>query len=175
MPKGGAKFFVILKYIPVYTIIMTFLEKVCLALNNGRVGYVVVGGYAVALHGAVRGTLDIDIALRWTKRDLEKAERVINDLGLVSSLPICAVDVYNFRDEYINNRNLIAWNFHNPDDVSEQLDIVINFDASGLKVIRKKLPGSTIPILNRKDLIQMKQSSGRPQDLEDIKALEKLK
>jgi|GEM_PF-5334463 len=31
-----------------------------------------LGGYAVALHGA-RGTVDIDIVLRWTLRDLEAA------------------------------------------------------------------------------------------------------
>jgi len=31
-----------------------------------------------------------------------------------------------------------------------------------------------VPILSRKDLIEMKRAAGRPQDLEDVKALEHL-
>ena len=153
---------------------MTFLEQICVALNKANIHYVVVGGYAVALHGAVRGTLDVDIALRWTERDLVRTEMALKSIGLVSRLPVQAIDVFNYRDEYIENRNLIAWNFYNPDNLAEQLDIVINFDAKGLKRIKKKLPNGIVPILNIKDLIRMKKCSGRPQDIEDIKALEKL-
>jgi hypothetical protein len=37
-----------------------FILKVVKALNAYKVHYAVVGGYAVALHGAVRGTVDLD-------------------------------------------------------------------------------------------------------------------
>ena len=154
---------------------MTFLERACAALNAGKAHYLVVGGYAVALHGAVRGTLGVDIALRWTRKNLQNAEAALNQMGLVSRLPLTSLDIYNYREEYIRNRNLIAWNFHNPDNMSEQLDIIINFDAKGKKAKRKKLSSLVIPILNIADLIEMKKVSGRPQDIEDIKALEKLR
>ena len=154
---------------------MTFLERVCQALNDAGVRYVVVGGYAVALHGAVRGTLDIDIALRWTKKDVTKTETVLNEIGLISRLPITAKDVFDFRDEYVRNRNLIAWNFHNLDDPSEQIDLVINFDAKGKRAVYKHLHNTSVPVLNIQDLISMKKASSRPQDLEDVLALEKLK
>ncbi len=154
---------------------MTFLEKVCEALNKSRVRYIIVGGYAVSLHGAIRGTLDIDVALRWTKHDLVKAEDALQKIGLVSRLPITALEVFKFRDEYIRNRNLIAWNFHNPADPSELLDIIINFDAKGKRATYKQLATMSVPVLNIRDLIDMKKASGRPQDIEDIKALEKLK
>ena len=154
---------------------MTFLEKICHALNQNKVGYVIVGGYAVALHGAVRGTLDVDIALRWTLRDLKKAEQVLNDLGLVSRLPISADDIFQFRDEYIKNRNLVAWNFYNPLNLAEQLDIIITYDAKGRRRESKKLASATVPVLNKQDLIEMKRRSGRPQDNADIDALEKIK
>ena len=154
---------------------MTFLERLCGALNGSGVRYVLVGGYAVALHGAIRGTLDIDVAIRWTKRDLVKAENALLKIGLVSRLPITALDVFEYRDEYIQNRNLIAWNFYNPVDSSELLDIVINFDARGKRAVYKRLSTMSVPILNIRDLIDMKKASGRPQDIEDIKALEKLK
>ena len=154
---------------------MTFLERTCTALNTSSVHYVVVGGYAVDLHGAVRGTLDIDIALRWTRKNLQNAEVALNQIGLVSRLPLTALDVFDYREEYIRNRKLIAWDFHNPHNMSEQLDIIINFDATGRKSKRKKLSTTVIPILNIKDLIEMKKASGRPQDIEDVKALEKLR
>jgi len=154
---------------------MTFLERVCEVLNRSRVRYVIVGGYAVALHGAIRGTLDVDVALRWTKHDLVNAEDALQNLGLVSRLPVTAIDVYEFRDEYIRNRNLVAWNFYNPADPSELLDIIINFDAKGKRAVYKQLSTMSVPVLNIKDLIDMKKVSGRPQDIEDIKALEKLK
>ena len=154
---------------------MSFLEKACEALNESGVRYVLVGGYAVALHGAIRGTLDIDVALRWTRHDLVKAEDALHKIGLVSRLPVTALEVFEYRDEYIQNRNLIAWNFYNPADPSELLDIIINFDAKGKRAVYKQLSTMSIPVLNIRDLIKMKKASGRPQDIEDIRALEKLK
>ena len=153
---------------------MSFLERVCAALRSAGVSYAIVGGHAVALHGAVRGTVDVDLIISWSKATLRKAEVALNDINLVSRLPITAEDVYQFRDEYIDNRNMIAWNFYNPDDLSEQLDLVIATDLKGKKTKRIKLVGGEIRILSKQDLIEMKRSSGRPQDIEDIKALERL-
>ena len=60
---------------------MSFLEKVCTALREADVRYAIAGGYAVALHGAVRGTIDVDVVLRWTKRTLAKTEAALNGIG----------------------------------------------------------------------------------------------
>jgi hypothetical protein len=154
---------------------MSFLSRVSKALDAAGVRYALVGGYAVALHGAVRGTVDIDIVLRWTLRDLEAAETALSSLGLVSRLPVTADSVFRFRDEYIRNRNLIAWNFYNPQDLSEQLDIVISEDLRGKRTIRVDTRNGPVQVLSRKDLIAMKRASGRPQDLADVEALEKLR
>ena len=40
---------------------IVFLLKVASTLNKSQVPYAIVGGQAVALHGAVRGTIDIDL------------------------------------------------------------------------------------------------------------------
>ena len=143
-------------------------------MSDAGVRYAVVGGHAVALHGAVRGTVDVDIALTWNKKALRITEQTLSDLGLVSRLPVSAEDVFLFRDEYIKNRNLIGWNFYNPDNLTEQVDVVINYDLKGKKLKRIETAASTINILNIRDLIKMKKASGRPQDIEDVKALEKL-
>jgi hypothetical protein len=153
---------------------MTFLSRVGKALEAAGVRYALVGGYAVALHGAVRGTVDIDFVLRWSLRDLEAAEAALGKLGLVSRLPVTAGDVFRFRDEYVRNRNLIAWDFYNPQDSSERVDIVISEDLKGKRRIRIETLAGAVQVLSRKDLIAMKKASGRPQDLADVEALEKL-
>ena len=153
---------------------MRFLNRVCAALASHGVRYAVVGGHAVALHGAVRGTVDVDMALAWTARAVENAEEALHELGRVSRWPGAADDVFRVRDEYVRNRNLIAWNLHNPSDPTEQVDIVITYDLKGKKVGTVETADGPVKILVRKQLIAMKRESGRPQDLEDVKALEKL-
>ena len=153
---------------------MSFLHRVCQALTERDVRYALVGGHAVALHGAVRGTVDVDIALAWSRSALQATQRALTDIGLVSRLPISADDVYRFRDEYIANRNLIGWSFYNPRDLTEQVDIVITYDIKGKKVDAINTADGAVRILAREPLIRMKRASGRPQDLEDAAALEKL-
>lgn len=151
---------------------MTFLNRVCSALSEQGIRYAVVGGHAVALHGAVRGTVDVDIVINWSLNSLQAAEQALQRIGLVSRLPVAATDVFQFRDEYINNRNLIGWNFYHPDNPGEQVDIVITYDLKGKKRVNVVTAGGKVPILSRRDLIEMKRASGRPQDLEDARALE---
>ena len=50
------------RWLAVYTQRMTYLERICRALDEAGVHYAPVGGYAVALYGAPCGT--IDMALR---------------------------------------------------------------------------------------------------------------
>jgi hypothetical protein len=153
-----------------------FIHKVCSALKKAKVPFAVVGGYAVALHGAVRGTIDVDIVIRWSLKHLQDVESTFKKLGLVSRIPVNAENVFNFREEYIQNRNLIAWNFYNPSNPLNQIDIVINYDLKNLKHIQKIPSADTvIPVLSVIELIKMKKAAGRPQDIEDIEALTALK
>jgi hypothetical protein len=154
---------------------MSFLTRVGAALDKAGVRYALVGGFAVALHGAVRGTVDVDVILAWDSRSLRAAEKALKAIGLVSRLPITADDVFRFRDEYIRNRNLIAWNFYNPQDLTEQLDVIISTDLKGKKVQRIETVDGPVRVLGRNDLIAMKRASGRPQDLADVDALEKIR
>jgi hypothetical protein len=99
---------------------------------------------------------------------------MLKQLGMVSQLPIDAEQLFHFRDEYINNRQLIAWHFYHPKDLSKQVDLIITFDLSNKKTLTKNLLDGSVKILNKTDLIKMKEQSARPQDLEDIKALKQL-
>jgi hypothetical protein len=150
-----------------------FIHDICSALEKAKVSYAIVGGYAVALHGAVRGTVDVDVVIEWSLKNLEDTEKAFKQIGLVSLIPITAETLFHFRDEYIQNRNLIAWNFYDPSNPLNQVDVVINYDlksARHTKTIKNSL--GVIRILSLNDLIKMKEASGRPQDLEDVKALD---
>lgn len=152
-----------------------FIQRICLALDKANVPYAIVGGYAVALHGVIRGTVDVDIAIEWSLTNLQNTENAFKGMGLVSLIPITAEMVFHFRDEYVQNRNLIAWNFYDPSNPLNQVDIVINYDLKGAQYTKKiQTSLGTISILSLGELIKMKEASGRSQDLEDVKALKSL-
>ena len=151
-----------------------FITKVIRELENNGVDYVVVGGYAVALHGAVRGTVDVDLVVALTMKSFENTEKAMKQLGLQALLPVNAKDVFNYREEYIRNRNLVAWSFNNPDNPLEVVDVLITEDASSIDAVEKKAFGRVIRIASIPDLIRMKRKSNRSQDIADIDSLEKL-
>lgn len=154
---------------------MTFLERVVGALEARKVPFALAGGYAVALHGAVRGTVDVDLVIRLRKSDFIEAEIAMKSLRLTPRLPVTAEEVFQFREEYIERRNLIAWSFVNLDHPVEIVDILLTEDLASHDVVRIRAAGKQIPVLAVDDLICMKKKSARPQDLEDVRALESLR
>lgn len=152
-----------------------FIQTVIRALDEHRVKYALVGGYAVALHGAVRGTVDVDIATALNRATFKRAETALHEIGLESRLPMTAEEVFAFREEYIQNRNLKAWSFTNPCNPLEVVAILITEDAKRITTVNKRAFGMIVRVAAIADLIAIKQKAGRAQDLEDIKALRKLK
>lgn len=148
-----------------------FIHEVSKALQGADIPFAIVGGYAVALHGFPRGTIDVDFVIQWTKKHLQATEKALKKIGLVSQLPLDAESVFEFRDEYIQKRHLIAWNFYDPTNPSRQVDLIITYN---LKPSREVITKQSLPVLSKKALIKMKKDSGRPQDLEDIKFLGEL-
>lgn len=151
------------------------LLRLAEALDRARVAYAIVGGYAVALHGAVRGTLDIDLVLRFDEKQFEAAERAFCSIGLEPRLPVTASEVFRFREEYVRNRNMTAWTFVNPARPSEIVDVILTSDLRDMRVRRVKIQGKSVKLASIDDLIRMKTESNRPQDVEDVKALKKLR
>lgn len=152
-----------------------FILRLTNLLRGNNIDYAVAGGYAVAIHGAVRGTIDIDLVIKMEKNSFINIEKVLKEIGLQSRLPINGEEIFNFRKEYIKKRNLIAWNFININNPTESVDILLTEDLNKIKTKDIKLGRHKIKIVSIPDLIKMKRKSNRPQDLEDIKALEKLK
>jgi uncharacterized nucleotidyltransferase DUF6036 len=150
------------------------LLRVTKALDRARVPYALVGGFAVALHGAVRGTVDVDLVIRLREADFQRTENVLKALEFQSRLPLTASEVFRFREEYVRNRNLLAWTFINPSRASEIVDIALTEDLAGMQVKKIALQNQIVRVASIADLIRMKQGTGRPQDREDVRALKRL-
>ena len=152
-----------------------FVRDVLEALNSEKAEYALIGGMALALHGIVRATMDVDLIVRVRKRDLERVESALNGIGLESRIPLRASEVAEFRDEYVEKRNLLAWSFVDWNDPSRVVDIVILHDLADFKIARVKWGGLSVPTLSLEDLLKTKEGTGRAQDKADCeKILEKI-
>ena len=149
------------------------LSELVNVLNKEKINYMIVGGYAVNFHGYSRNTVDIDLIIKFTLSNLKKLEASLNSMGLVSRLPIDADSVYKFRDEYIKNRNLLAWNFYSVEDPTDQIYILINHDVDDFKSEKFRVGDLELKVIVKDDLIKMKKTAGREKDLLDIKELTK--
>lgn len=138
------------------------------ALTAAKLRYALVGGYALALHGLVRATMDVDLVITLSEVEYELAEKTLLKIGLQSRLPIRAQDVFKMRKEYIENRNLIAWSFVDFKNPSRQVDILITEDLKNLDTIKISVGGRKIVVATLEELLRMKSKAGRPQDLIDI-------
>jgi len=153
-----------------------FLFEVTDSFQRARVGYAIVGGYALVLHGIVRATIDVDLIINLKLSDFARAEEALLAIGLKSRLPVRAAEVYKMREEYIRNRKLIAWSFVDYSDPSKQVDIIITEDLKAVKTDTVSVGGRKIKVASLKDLLRLKKLAGRPQDLLDAKKIhEKLR
>ena len=106
----------------------------CILLGIEKVRIVPGITATVALHGAVRGTVDVDLVIRLREAVFRRTERALNELGLLSRLPVTASEVFRFREEYLRNRNLRAWTFVNPSRPSEIVDVILSEDLARMDV-----------------------------------------
>lgn len=159
-------------YIHVYTIESMLLLELVKEFDKHKVPYVLVGGYALALQGIVRATVDIDLVLSLKESHLIEAERILNERGLQSRLPIKAEEMAHFHKEYREKRNLIAWSFIDFKDPSRQVDLLIDPPIKSLKSELISVHGLKVRVATKRALLAMKKTAHRPQDQIDILRLE---
>lgn len=138
------------------------LVSVCALLNEAKADYVIVGGFAVALHGVVRATKDVDILI---EPSVENASRVLAGLqrlrwGIAAEVDPAAVAsraITIIGDDPRVDVLTIAWSVRYADVVDSMLHTEID--------------GVEIPYLDLASLIRSKQT-GRLQDQADVEQLE---
>jgi len=139
-----------------------FKEFVAL-LNAHGAKYLVVGGYAMAVHGRPRQTGDLDI---WLRRDRDNAVRVEAAL----------------RDFGFGGLGLSAADFEVPGQVVQlgyppfRIDLLtdidgVEFDSAWPERFDYVRDGLTIPFIGLDALKANKHASGRPRDIDDLENL----
>jgi predicted nucleotidyltransferase len=136
-------------------------------LNQHRVTYMVVGGYALAFHGKPRHTGDLDIWIGLSDDNARKMVGVLNDFGM-SSLGLVKID-------FLQKGGITQIGY--PPlriDILNEIDGVDFSEAYTNKLIID-IDGLQVNYIGLDDLIKNKQASGRNQDIADVSTLNKLK
>jgi hypothetical protein len=132
--------------------------------NANRVEYLIVGAYALAAHGRVRATGDIDI---WVKAAPENAPRVIK------ALTEFGAPLHDLNENDLTHPGLVFQIGIAPlrIDILTHIDGV-EFDDAWAARLNIQLADQTVAVLSQAHLIQNKKTVGRAQDLADVEWLE---
>ena len=134
------------------------------SLNSNKVRYLVIGGYAVALHGHPRFTKDLDI---WVENSTDNAKAIIKALEQFG----------------MGSLGLIEEDFKEPDQVIQigyppnRIDVFTS--ASGVSFaecfnskLSILLDGIEVDFIDLEHLKKNKKATNRLQDLADLENLE---
>lgn len=140
-----------------------FKEFIAL-LNQHKVDYLVVGGYAVALHGHPRYTKDLDIWLWVDKQNAERIMATLFDFGF-SSLELSADDF--LTKGYVIQLGQPPFRI----DLLTQVD-GLEFEACYPEKVIVDIDGVAVNFIDLENLKKNKLASGRFQDLADLENLQ---
>lgn len=157
------------------------VRQIFSALNDARVDYVVVGGMAVILHGYLRATADLDLVLGLSPENCRRGLNALAAIGFTPRLPM-AMEAFSDpaqRRLWAEQRNMLVFPLWDPGNPLRSLDLFIDepiaFDRLLRDSVMKDVDGLSIRIASIDHLIEMKQSAGRPRDLDDIAKLRQIR
>lgn len=131
------------------------------------VEHLVIGAHALAAHGHVRATKDLDV---WVNANEANAHRIMKALAAFGA-PTAGVTAKDFSMPGITFQIGVA-----PVriDICTDIDGLIFAEAWSRREMRD-VDGVEVPIISADDLIANKKATGRLQDLADVEALEALR
>lgn len=146
------------------SILFEELRALVKVFNGHQIEFALCGGLAVAAHGLVRATEDIDFLIR--EDSLEQAYAAAAEIGF----DIRGLDI-SFKERTVEIRRVSK--IVGEDVIS--LDLLLVTPA--VKDVwedrmQREFVGEVIAVVSRAGLIKMKRQAGRPQDLADIDRLE---
>jgi hypothetical protein len=138
-----------------------FRDLLCL-LNEHKVDYLIVGGWALGVHGYVRATGDMDIWIGQSDENIRNLLAALNAFGVPEG-----IDSEFFKES--GN----AFRMGNP---PLRIEIIteasgIDFSASYPNRFLIKADDIEIPFIGYDDLVNNKRASGRLRDLADLEGL----
>ena len=141
-------------------------KEILQILSRNKVKFLVVGAYAMGVHGYPRATGDFDI---WVDASTENSALIYKSL-IEFGAPLSDITSDTFTEGGIVLQIGVA---PRRIDIITQIDGVDFHSAYGQKFV-VELEGVTIPFLSKADLIKNKESTGRDKDKVDVKYLKNI-
>ncbi len=154
-------------------------RELATALHAGEVDYVIIGGLAVAAHGYVRATKDLDIVPSPEPANLARLARVLRSLGGelygigdfdASEFPFDPLD----PEQLGEGGNFVLATRHGRLDLMQWvpgIDADHAYPLLRAAAIRSELGGVAVFVCSREHLVAMKRAAGRQRDLDDLREL----
>ena len=145
-------------------------EEILAALNAHGVRYVVVGGFAVAAHGVVRATADLDVVVQLDWNNAAALAAALTAIG--------ARDLDDSRSA-ISQESLVRrvdrrlYTRHGEVHLLGQVEGVPRYEKLVPAAVFE-LDGERVPVAQLADLKAMKRASGRAKDGIDLAELDAL-
>ncbi|MBA2613488.1 MAG: nucleotidyltransferase [Bacteroidetes bacterium] len=136
------------------------------SINHSKVKYVLVGGYSVIFHGFPRTTGDLDIFVEVSKENYLKIKQAFFEFGL---------SMFDMTEEnFLLNKDLTVFSFGRSPVSIEILKKIsgLSFEEVYQNAIDTEIENIPLKIINLKDLIKNKKTSGRAKDINDIENLD---
>ena len=134
-------------------------------LNEKKVEYLLIGGYAVGYHGYPRPTGDMDIWIRLSNENALLAAEALEDFGYAKkeqSLPVL------LKPDQILRMGFPPFRL----ELSTGIDGV-DFDDCYADRVFLQIDDVPVTLIALKDLLINKRAAGRLKDLADVEELEK--
>jgi len=135
-------------------------NQIIRALNQHNVEYVLIGGYAVILHGLPRTTQDMDIVVKSNEENIRKFQQALKSLYDDKEIEEITRDELQ---KYAVIRYGTPENFYI--DIMAGIGEAENFDSIESEV--KEIGDISIKVATAEALYRMKQNTLRPHDKAD--------
>ena len=136
-------------------------------LNENKVKYLVIGGYAVAFHGYPRYTKDLDFWIWANPDNADRLLKTIKDFGLGS--------MNLSKEDLLDLDNVIQIGYE-PNRIDVIIDLEgLDFESGYDRRIDSTMDDINVPFIGLEDLIKNKLTTGRMQDKVDANKLKKSK
>ncbi len=133
------------------------------SLNSNNVEYLLIGGYAVGIHGHIRATNDLDIWVKVSPENARRIERALRQFGFGS--PGLTPNLF------LAQNNVVRMGL--PPIRIEILTSISGVEFGTCYAEKEMIPieDITVPVISLARLRQNKAASGRAKDLADLENL----
>ena len=142
------------------------------ALLDEEVEFVLIGGVAVAAHGFLRATEDVDLVPAPDRENLDRLVKRLVREGARLTLAPHRVPGPEERGALYRGRNLSLSTPLGDVDIVQRLPGVPPYAELAGRALEISPFGMEVKVASREDLIAMKRSRARPIDLADLERLE---